>query len=325
MPIISQQSLDLLVALINQDNPDLPVALTDTNVKYGTPTIVVPTGGAIQNTSLKLTAKNTSAYIGNTVVQYRRIDLGTLFRAIPIVINTFSPASAGSSPFNISGLLGLINSKYGLSLTTADIVDGALPAGNTNAVPAIGLAAGTRNSSITVNANATSYGYVGSFTLYWVQAPEDISTMIGTTSLETARVYPGNLETVSSGLYVPDLDVFSFDFTDAFNAAATAEGMALGTWINDLCAVTLGTSAAPYNAIQAQLIAAIQSVAGKTYNMTNPATTAMSLFGAQLTQVVLPATTLPEADSTYFDRAVYLTLPAANTWGAGRMIFHYNV
>jgi hypothetical protein len=39
MPIISQQSLDLLVGLINSSNPDLPVPFTDTNVQYGPPTV----------------------------------------------------------------------------------------------------------------------------------------------------------------------------------------------------------------------------------------------------------------------------------------------
>jgi hypothetical protein len=247
---------------------------------------------------------------------------------VPIVIYLYSPASAGASPYSIAQLLPYINTKYGLSLTTADVVAGNLPIGNTNAVPAIGLAAGTRNSSITVTAAAGSYAFVGSFTLYWVQAPEDISTMITVTSLENARVYPGNLETVSSGLYVPDLDVYCMDFTDILQSMATTQSTTIAQIVNELCTNVLGATAGSYFAQQTTFLNSLNSLLGKSgasaYNYTQPASTAMSLYGIQMHQAVLPNANVPEADSKYFDGCMYLDLPAANSWGAGRMIFHYN-
>lgn len=320
MPIYSELSLQLLVDLINQSNPSLPVPLTTTNVKYGTPAAITPTAGTIQNTTIKVTAPLVGPYIGNTTLTYRRVDLGTLLRSVPVAIFKFTAAAVGVAPYKISDLLPSINAKYGLDLQVSDIVDASLPASNTNAVPAIGLAAGTRNSSITVSASATSAGFAGSFTLYWVQAPEDISTMITVTSLENARVYPGNLNTVSSGLYVPDLDVFGIDFTDTINTIGIAN-------LPELIAngAGLGTIAGGNLTIQQQFITLINALTGKTYNLTNPASTSMSLYGVSLISVTLPSAAVPEADTLYFNRALYLDLLPANSWGAGRMIFHYNV
>lgn len=327
MPIITQQSLDLLVSLLNQANPSLPVPVTKTNLKYGAPAVIVPTGGNIQDTSVKLTALNTGQYIGNQVVTYRRINMANLYRSVPIVIYQYSAAAVSSSPYTISQLLSAINAKYGLTLQAADIVDGSLPAGNTNAVPAIGLAAGTRNSSITVNMAAGSYGYEGSFTLYWVQAPQNLANLITTTSLESARVYPGGLSTVGgSGPYVPDLDVFSLDFTDTLSTIATNMASSVATIVGYLTNNQgLGVTAGNPTTAATQFINAVAALTGVGYNLNTTKTTAQSLYACVPVNAVLPAAALPEADSKYFNNALWFDIPAANSWGAGRMIFHYNV
>lgn len=326
MPLYSQQSLQMLVSLINSSNPSLPVPLTTTNALYGTPAVVTPSGGNIQNTTIKVTAAGGSPYVGNTTLSYRRLDLGTLFRSLPIVIYKYSPAGAGISPYQISALLPAINAKYGLSLQASDISDGPVPAGNTNAVPSIGLVAGTRNSSVVVAAAAGSPGFVGSFTLYWVQAPQLISNMITVTSLEAARVYPGSVNTVSSGLYVPDLDVFSIDWTSAFNAAASGLSMPLSTWLIYVVNQPFGTTSDGFGTVRTSLLSALNAVlSGKSYNFTSPASTSMSLNGITAKKTTLPNALVPEADSKYFNNCVYFDIPAANNWGAGRMIFHYNV
>jgi hypothetical protein len=325
MALYPKQSLQMLVDLINAANPSLPVALTTSNVLYGAPSAITPTGGNIQNTSIKVTAAAGTKYIGNTTLTYRRIDFGTLFRSLPIVIYKYSPTTAGQNPYKISDLLPAINAKYGLNLTTADVVDGSLPAGNTNAVPAIGLPAGTRNSSITVATQSASPGYVGSFTLYWVQAPQDISTMITVTNLENARVFPGGRNVVDNTLYVPDLDVFSYDFTAAFNQAAAAIPMALATWITYCCNQQFGTTSDGQGAIRTTLLGLINSASGKTYNFTNPASTSMSLYNIKAVHYTLPNAAVPEADSKYFNNCLVIDLLGANSWGAGRMILHYNV
>lgn len=318
MPIYAKQSLQLLADLVNAANPQLPVALTPTNVKWGVPSTVTPGSGQIQDTSIKVTALATSQYIGNTSLTYRRINFANLFRSIPIRIDKYSPAATGSSPYKISDLLGAINAKYGLSLTAADIVDAQLPAGNTNANPTIGLPAGTRNSSVTVAAAATSYAFEGSFTLYWVQAPQDISTMITTTSLEQARVWPGNRNVVDSSIYVVDLDTYSIDWTDILVNTIAPGQLANGT-------VLVGN--AGWNAF----VAALNTATGKTYTNTGNGTQAMDLVGStfgqaiDLTQAANQAT-YPEADFKYFNRMLVLTLSAnAAAWGAGKMYLHYNV
>jgi hypothetical protein len=326
MPIYSKQSLQLLADLVNAANPTLPVALTPTNVKWGTPTTVTPSGGNIQDTQIKVTALASGQYIGNQTLTYRRINFGNLFRALPIRIDKYSSANLGTSPYKISDLLGAINAKYGLSLTSADIVDGNLPAGTTNAQPAIGLAAGTRNSSITVNAATGSYAFEGSFTLYWVQAPQDISTMVTTTSLESARVYPGNKNTVDASLYVVDLDTYQYDFTDSFNNAATSEGISLATFISRATNTTIGNTSDGLNQSRVDMVNAIATLSGKSYVATSPASANLSLYGIKATHYTLPdAVNVPEANSKYYNNCLVIDILPANSWGTGRLILHYNV
>jgi hypothetical protein len=323
MSLYPKQSMQMLVDLINQANPSLPVPLTTTNALYGTPTAVTPTGGNIQNTSIKVTAQAGTKYVGNTTLLYRRLDFGILFRNLPIVIYKYSP-NAGS-PFKISDLLPSINAKYGLTLTTADIVDANLPVGNNNAVPAIGLVAGTRNSAATVAAATGSPGFIGSFTLYWVQAPQDIASMISVTSLENARVFPGGRNVVDNGVYVPDLDFYSIDWTNALNQAGVASSQSLAQVLVFLTSYGLGTQTGTGATVHNSLLASINAAITTQYNLTNPASTPYSLYGIKFTNVTLPSAALPEADSKYFNRALYLDLPAGASWGAGRIIMHYNV
>jgi hypothetical protein len=323
MPLYPAQSLQMLANLINSANPTLPVALTPTNVKYGTPTAVTPPNGQIQDTSIKVTALASGQYIGNTTLTYRRVNFANLFRAIPIRIDLYSPAGTSISPYMISQLLAAINAKYGLNLTAADIVDAALPAGNTNAVPAIGLPAGTRNSSITVNASTTSYGWEGSFTLYWVQAPQNIASMITTPSLENARVYPGGLGTVSPSIYVVDLDTYSYDFTAVLGTGGTINPAAIAS----------GTIPVTSTGNFFSLVQAINAAAasGNAYTCSGNGTQLRDLVGST-TSAVLDMTqaanqqAYPEADYRYFNRLLVITLSAnAAGWGAGKLFLHYNV
>jgi len=325
MSLYPKQSLQMLVDLINQANPQLPVPLTTTNALYGTPAVIAP-GGNIQNTSIKVTALAGTKYVGNTTLTYRRLDFSILFRNLPIVIYKYSPAANNASPYKISDLLPVINAKYGLSLTTTDIVDGSLPAGNTNANATIGLAAGTRNSSIVVNAQTGSPGFVGSFTLYWVQAPQDISQMISVTSLETSRAFPGSKSTIDGSLYVVSADTYAYDFTSVIQSAAFQQGFGLGTalnWYNG-SQYSFGTTNATVILSQQALLAAINQATGQSYNFTNPASTQQSLYGVFGKYYSLPNAAVPEANSKYFNSCIVIDIPAANSWGAGRMILHFN-
>ncbi|BDD79840.1 hypothetical protein [Burkholderia phage FLC9] len=330
MSLYPKQSLQMLVDLINQANPDLPVPVTTTNVLYGAPSSVTPTGGNIQDTAIKVTAAAGTKYIGNTTLNYRRINFATLFRSLPIVIYKYSPAATGVSPYKISDLLPAINAKYGLNLTLADVADGSLGAGNTNAVPAIGLPAGTRNSSITVAAQTTSPGYVGSFTLYWVQAPQDIGTMLTVTSLENARVFPGAISSVpgdGSTPHIVDLDSYSYDWTAVFNQLMAANSLTYASFLNAMTnsGAPIGTTLTPYSTVKNAVIAQLAANSGIAYITTSPANAVGSLFGMVFKQYTLPNAAVPEANSKYFNNCFVLDILGANSWAVGRMIFHYNV
>lgn len=333
MAIYNKQSLQLLADLVNAANPGLPVPLTASNVKWGIPAAVVPSAGTIQDTTIKVTSLPTGQYVGNTTLTYRRINFSTLFRSIPIRIDKYSSASAGASPYSISQLLGAINAKYGLTLTTADIVDGALPVGNTNAVPAIGLAAGTLNSSITVNAAAGSYAFEGSFTLYWVQAPEDISTMITTTSLESARQFPGGRNVIDNTVYVVNLDAYNYDWTNLFttlgmiNASGVFSQNLLSTYSNGQMAST-NPSGAAWQGVMNQLNSNATTPPPYRFDTADPGNVTGSLFGATATLVDLTVVanqqTYPEANWKYYNKCFVIDVPATKTWAAGRLFLHFN-
>lgn len=330
MPLYPKSGLDMMIDLINADNPTLPVPVTKETIRIGAPTSISVTPGTIQDTSARLTCPASSPFIGSLLVNYRRPNIQNVFRSVPIVIYKYSSAGEIVTPFKMSDLLNDINNKYGLNLQASDIVDVSFPYGNTNANPTIGLPAGTRNSSATLKIAATSPNWQGSITVYWVQAPQDIGNMIAQPVLDTARTYPSG-DTVTNTPYVVDLDTFGYDWTDTLNAIAAdpTVGQPLTLVVN---ALTVGgpwgslSTGYIYNS-QRLMTAAIAQLTGQPYNLTSPASTPFSLYGAQGVQVNLPDGTnkLPEGNSRYFNRAFYVDLPSANSWGVGRMIFHYNV
>jgi len=316
MPIISQQSLDLVVALINASNPGLPVPVTDTNVNYAAPTAITPASGAIQNTQLQVFAKNIGEFTGHSTLTYRRLDLSALLRALPIVISAITSAADNVSPFNISDLLTAINTKYGLSLQASDIVDAALPAGNTNAVPGIGLVAGTRNSNIVVNANPTSLGYVGSFTLYWIKILEEIAAAIAASPdgpVLAGKLYPGGNTFAEGRLPQGDILTYGLDCTSistALLALASSQVVTEAEW------QTAGSGYAQILSFLQQKIPAL--------SFNGDADSAQGgLGGLTLSRVTLPSTSVPGANSAVYTNVT--TIQALSTsWFQGMLYLHYN-
>jgi hypothetical protein len=149
--------------------------------------------------------------------------------------------------------------------------------------------------------------------------------MVQTTSLETARTWPGTKDTVDSSLFVTDLTVFNIDWTDTFNSVAASNSTTLANLVSTFCGSQgLGINAGQ-TALQTALVNAIASASTVGYNITAPASTQYSLYGIVAKQYSLPNAAVPEADSKYFNNCVVLDVPAANSWGTGRMILHYNV
>lgn len=144
MAIYKGGDLDNLIDLINENNPDLPWPLDKVNFIYGKPVPIVGATDAQPNTTVRVQAKFNSTYRGSIDVVYRRVNLATLFRGIPIIIYRW-----WSGTIFMRDLLPLINEKYGLNL--------ANDFGNGQAWDT-----GDSGAKRPLSQNANNYSYTGS-------------------------------------------------------------------------------------------------------------------------------------------------------------------
>jgi hypothetical protein len=115
-----------LYALINTNN----IALSPwsaSNSTLGVPSALGTPLASGQNTQVSLTAKQSSGYSGAMTFQYARRNLADAFPT-PVAITV--PGSATT----IYAQLAMINTKYAMNLTQADVVDGPIAAGAASVV-----------------------------------------------------------------------------------------------------------------------------------------------------------------------------------------------
>lgn len=311
MPIYSKPSAELVYDLINEANPDLDPPLSPANVTLGDPTVITPVGGAIQNARIPVRATLNSPYIGRDSLTYRRIALGSLFRGMLVQINKYSTKLPGSGSntvmFTLYELLADINAKYGMSFTQDDLSDISITRGNTQD------GNGNYYRDITVNAKAGSKAFTGSFTFRWVQAAQDISTMITVVNIP-GRLFPGGNTFDENHLKAMNSWQYGFDYTDKMFELATA-------WNKSAFARVVVASNSTLGGFYQWLIGQINAQLGTSLVWDNTFYTAWyhSCY-------VLPDTSLPEANGRYHNRVVVLETPAAGSKGViGKIFIHFTV
>lgn len=140
-------TIDLVVDLINRDNPDLPFPIVANECFLGTP-VAWSAAGNFRNTEINVTPRSNSPYIGGFKVRYRRLALSSLFTDAVwfdewIVQNNISPAE----------FLPVWNRRTGMSLVPKDIsntVISVYPFSNTTSL---------------IIAAATNLAFIGNTTL----------------------------------------------------------------------------------------------------------------------------------------------------------------
>lgn len=317
MPVITKVSQDLVFDLINQSNPNSPVKFSPNNLKLGKMTTLTPTGGAIQNTKIMLSNKPTSEYIGRVEVSYRRIDLAKLFRGLTITMNKFSLlAKSSTTAWNsfVKDLLPTFNTMMGTAFTADDLVDVAVGRGSLNAQ-------NRYQNTITISAAATSLAYVGSFSFTWVDAPQDIDTIVTVTDLN-GRAFPGGNVFDANHPCVLNGIGYAVDWTDTLtdiyggNFAITENGF-----------VNAGNFASGMNAAVRVGIEAMLAQLNTMYPSI-PKFTPSAMYDKWTYRFTpLPASGFPEANAEFFNRALILTPNAPGTTGdsfAGILMLHYN-
>lgn len=105
-------SNELVIDLINRDNPDLPTPLTLDNCKLGLPVAFVEGGGGWRNTIITVMFNDSSIYMGPLQVRYRRLTPNELFPGGRVLIDHYR--ESGIIPEQ--EYVDLINDKYGTAI-----------------------------------------------------------------------------------------------------------------------------------------------------------------------------------------------------------------
>jgi hypothetical protein len=177
MPLYVGKDIDLLIAAINSDNPQMTWKLNATDFIYSKPAKYLIANPLDHNTQVRVTAKESSPYRGSVILTYRRIDLAVLFRSQKLELKKF--VRNGVWMYKET-YVPLLNQKYGLNLDPAD-VSGA------------GVYGGWTASNPVLTMGDQSYQYVGAITLFWSQDLEELGLDVMTTGELAGAVWPNNV------------------------------------------------------------------------------------------------------------------------------------
>ena len=107
--------VEAILALTNQINPELPSALSESNVSLGVPTMLTD-GNANANTSIPIVAVNGEGYSKTASVYYTRIDATTYLATGGVT----APSLNGAGITSWATLFAALNAKYGTVFTEYD-------------------------------------------------------------------------------------------------------------------------------------------------------------------------------------------------------------
>lgn len=303
MPLYKDTDIQNLIALINQDNPQLPFPLDEVSFIYGAPQVIatLPNG---HNTRVRVTPKGSSPYRGAVDITYRRIDLTTLFRSVKV---EFTRWINNGTNMTHAMMVPILNQLYGINLDTDKTTLNA--SWTVNSSGSINNTGQVR----TLSAAANNYFYVGSVSVYWHRGQQELGLDILTTTELAGATWPGGNDFVAyddRSLHGEFL-LSGIDVTEH----AIANNWALGT-----AAGTSLTSAwqALFNEINA--ITGL-SLSASTYNAdTNP----QGLAGYTVGRFALPHASYPMANKPGFAGA-YIIHADNHPVFKGKIILYYNV
>ena len=308
MPLFTKPSKDLVYDLINEANPDLPELLSVANAKLDNPVTATVSGRPELNTAITCIPVG-GAYIGRKTLNYRRLGLNILLRGLTVQIDKYSENQSGSNStvFTVYNLLPLINAKYGLNLTTDDVIDANILRGNVQE-------GGQYTTTVTVTAKATSLGYVGSFALKWKGAPQDLESMITVTDLN-ARSFPGGNDFSGAHKTIVNFMGFGVDWTTwlAANPWPTNYPTSIGAGLWPQYTTWFTKYLAELNALYGTNLTASWGV-----DVTEGSPT-----GSRV--ITLPDANFPELNSRYYNRCVVVYAIDAAGDKAGMFALHFNV
>lgn len=315
MPQYLKPSRALVYDLINEANPDLPIAVSEANFKLGDPTAATVSGNPELNSAVVGSAVG-GDYIGRKQFNYARLKLASLFRGMTVQLNKYSPTqtNANSVVFTVYQLLPLINSVFGMNFTEDDVNDANILRGNTQE-------GGYYTSTITITAKATSLGFIGSFPFKWKSAPQDLESMILNPDLNV-RAFPGGNDFSGAHPTIVSNMAYGIDWSSFINAGTKWDQYPNGVESAGNNVVAFGD----------RFINELNRLYGK--GLVKPTNAAPAYAYASWNGQVFDLSTqagkdaAPLANSKYFNRVLIWTIPDEDTakgCGAGQHYIHYNV
>lgn len=305
MALYTKPPKELLLDLIRESNPGLPLPLNAEKLSFSIPKEIPLVPNSKVNTEITITAKGSSGYVKKTTVRYRRLSLSTLFRGLEAEVHKYTAKGPYDYPFDMYGLLNEINLRFGLNLTQDDVVNTWFPWQNDKYYPDL------RSSQAVLKAKPDSLVWLSQTTIRWVSDKQSIADMILKLELP-GRMFPGGSSTPSSK-YTLDCATYDADFGEFSKNMEHA-------WLTGF---PFGDSNVQVRPIHDEVLAAINLVTGQTYTY-SPPPAAFGLGGIMPVRYTLPNAAIPEANSKDFNRVVVFPYPVAGVWGVGRLLLHYN-
>lgn len=306
--------------LINEANPTLTTAVSATNCLLGTPVIIPGAIYPASNTTIVVTpAGGSTDFVGRKPLKYRRRDLTKLFRGISVRVAKYASKgmdSAAGVVFTVHELIADINRLYGLNLSGDDLENDNIVRGST-------LEGGVYTTTVVVTVKPASLGYVGSFSLKWVNAKQQLNEMITVTDLP-GRLWPGG-------------NIFDGNHKPIYNSATYGADISSSNWWtyhagyngNAFDRMLIPSAAAPWGSIMRnKIIPLIKQITGdekwKFDTTSNYTTEAGQLNGMDFAVYELPSTKYPQGNERFFTWVMVIYIPEDCPWACGELVLHYN-
>lgn len=285
----------LLYDLIEESNPGFKAQFPLDKIDFSAPVAKTPAVGDPykRDTTVTVTAKAGSGFVGTRTISYRRIDCTVLFRNVLAQINIFGGVGATALPKSV--WVAEINRRYGLATIEADWQSVTnLPSTTTYTLSVVGLC------------------YKGTITVQWLPGKRPITDLIpDAKQVLVGRTYPaGNDFSNPSRKPIGEFELYGLDASDlkaTLEALAASTVMAAGSTVG---AVTL-------------LVSWLNANSGKDYFSNADSAVKGGLCGLTWYKYTIPSVSVPEANSTRFTRVIVIQ-GVAGSWFSGKILLHYN-
>lgn len=282
----SKPQLEILLDLINEANPGLMELRDLENSRFGNISTYTPKDGEIADTALEIYALPGSFYIGKRIVYYRRIKLDNYFANMVLEIDDWR----NSTVIPRGEYIPAMAKKYGLSFTESE--DLLSTHGN--------MASGI---TYTLSVAPTSKLFTGTFKLRWTRGKRTLEQIL-TQDQYSGLYWDANYV---EGKPLMNLVGMAIDFS-RFGGAKT---------------ITTGSVIAANSSDVRNMADWFSEYTGQTLDVFKLHTEQGGIQGLNITRFTLPNTNMPEANSDKFNRCLVIA-PKADSWFAGKIIWHYN-